>query len=99
MLALSQSDLSATAKVSKKVVNDYENGFIVPKPAIVERLRSALEAEGARFIGKRSRICVMTVAPKPVLASRSRSPRISGAPPVPTGATSGRSRGRPRKND
>lgn len=62
MLALSQSDLSSTAKVSKMIVNDCKNGLIVPKPAIVERLRSALEVEGARLIGTRSRIGVMTVS-------------------------------------
>lgn len=99
LLALSQLDLSARAGVSKKIVNDYENGFIVPKQAIVDRLRECLEAEGARFIGTRSRIGVMTVAGKPVMDGRSRSPRISGSTPAPSGTSTGRPRGRPRKAD
>lgn len=96
LLALSQLDLSSRAGVSKKIVNDYENGFITPKQAIVDRLRECLEGEGARFIGTRSRIGVITVAAKPVVEGRSRSPRISGTTPLPSGASTGRPRGRPR---
>lgn len=98
LLAMSQSDLSTAAAVSKKLINDYENRFIAPKQAIVGRLRAALELQGARFIGKAGCMGVMTVAPEPVMTSRSRSPRLSGSTPPSTSTSSGRARGRPFKS-
>ena len=50
LLGLTQQELHVRAHVSKKSINDYENGFIVVRAALAERLVNALKNDGARFI-------------------------------------------------
>lgn len=50
LLGTSQAWLWSQATVSRKTINDFENGFIQPKSALVMRLRQALEAAGASFV-------------------------------------------------
>lgn len=50
LLDVTQAWLWQEAKVSRKTINDFENGYSAPKAALVLRLRRALEAAGAQFI-------------------------------------------------
>ncbi|WP_238178701.1 helix-turn-helix domain-containing protein [Methylobacterium dankookense] len=50
LVGLTQQELHLLARVSKKSINDYENGFIAIRVALAERLVSALRGAGARFI-------------------------------------------------
>lgn len=50
MLNVSQAWLWKKARVSRKTINDFENGFIEPKIALNNRLRRALEEAGANFV-------------------------------------------------
>lgn len=50
MLGLSQVDLSESAKCGRSLLNDFENGFRMPRDANVVRIRKALEARGAVFM-------------------------------------------------
>lgn len=50
LLDKSQKELSAEAGVSKKTINDFENGFIEPKIALNNEIREALERAGANFV-------------------------------------------------
>lgn len=98
MLGISQAELSASASVSKKMINDIEIARIAASPSLGARLREALEAAGARFVRDGQRLGVVTVSARHEVAARSRSPRLSEspsdasfvAPPAPA-------RGRPRK--
>lgn len=49
MLGLTQQDVSTTAKVSRKTINDFENGRVVPGERIIRALRETLEERGACF--------------------------------------------------
>lgn len=95
LLLISQAMLSSQAKVSKKTVNDYENALSLPKPAILERLRVALEASGARFVVGADLVGVTISASRQDLESRSRSPSLAPVSVAPTRPGS-RPRGRPR---
>ncbi|WP_244573369.1 helix-turn-helix domain-containing protein [Methylorubrum populi] len=50
LVGLTQQELHLMARVSKKSINDYENGFIAIRVALAERLVAALRGAGARFI-------------------------------------------------
>lgn len=50
LVGLTQQELHLLARVSKKSINDYENGFIAIRIALAERLVAALRGAGARFI-------------------------------------------------
>lgn len=50
LVGLTQQELHVLARVSKKSINDYENGFIALRVALAERLAAALRGAGARFI-------------------------------------------------
>lgn len=73
LLGLTQQELHVLASVSKKTINDYENGFIDVRPAIAERLGSTLRGAGARFIMGKGYVGVVvrgrrSVTAKPVAA-------------------------------
>lgn len=50
LLNVSQAWLWHQAAVSKKTINDFENGFLEPSDEIIGRIRRALEAGGAQFV-------------------------------------------------
>lgn len=50
LLDQTQEWLWKAAKVSRKTINDFENGFIEPKIALNNYLRTALEGAGASFL-------------------------------------------------
>lgn len=50
LLEETQEWLWKAAKVSRKTINDFENGFIEPKITLNNRLRNALEEAGASFV-------------------------------------------------
>ena len=50
MLNVSQAWLWERASVSKKTINDFENGYASPKAALNLRIRRTLEQAGAQFI-------------------------------------------------
>lgn len=98
LLNLSQADLRVAASVSKKMINDVENGFLAPSAALDGRLREALEREGARFVQDGDRIGVIATSRRSEVAARSRSPRLNETPQEAVFvAPSPRPRGRPRK--
>lgn len=47
---LTQQELHVLADVSKKTINDYENGLITVRVGLAERLATALRTTGVRFI-------------------------------------------------
>lgn len=49
MLGLTQQDVSTAAQVSRKTINDFENGRVEPGKRIIRALREALEEHGACF--------------------------------------------------
>jgi DNA-binding XRE family transcriptional regulator len=50
LLGKTQAWLWTAAKVSRKTINDFENGTIEPKIELNNRLRRALEEAGASFV-------------------------------------------------
>jgi DNA-binding XRE family transcriptional regulator len=50
LLAWSQTDLQARAKVSRKTITDFEVEARSPIPRTLAAIRSALEAAGVEFI-------------------------------------------------
>lgn len=50
LLNVTQSWLREQAQVSKKTINDFENGYAAPKTALNLRIRRALEQAGAQFV-------------------------------------------------
>ncbi|MGU3421812.1 helix-turn-helix domain-containing protein [Methylobacterium sp. D54C] len=50
MAGLTQQELHVSAGVSKKTINDYENGFIVIRASLAGRLATALRTAGVRFV-------------------------------------------------
>jgi len=50
MLSVSQTWLWERAQVSKKTINDFENGYSSPKTALNLRIKRALEQAGAQFV-------------------------------------------------
>lgn len=82
LLGISQAELRELSMVSKKSINDFENGFAAIGEPLVIKLRTALEEQGARFVAGEDVTGVLTVMDRSDLEGRSRSPRKSGnAPP------------------
>lgn len=50
LLGISQMELCAAADCSRKLLNDFENGLIVPKVSKLDAIKAGLEGEGAVFI-------------------------------------------------
>jgi DNA-binding XRE family transcriptional regulator len=50
LLDVTQAWLWQNAKVSRKTINDFENGYARPKAALNLRIRRALERAGAQFV-------------------------------------------------
>ena len=50
LLGLTQMEISKLSEVSKKTINDFENGKVEPRGRVVRALREALEGSGARFL-------------------------------------------------
>lgn len=50
LLDVSQAWLSQHAGVSRKTINDFENGYASPKIALNLRIRRSLEQAGAQFV-------------------------------------------------
>jgi len=50
LINVTQAWLWQHAKVSRKTINDFENGYASPKIALNLRIRRALEAAGAQFV-------------------------------------------------
>lgn len=47
---VTQAWLWQASGVSRKTINDFENGLIFPKPALIARLRGSLESAGVAFV-------------------------------------------------
>ena len=76
LLNVSQAWLWEQAKVSRKTINDFENRFSQPKPALVARIRQALEEEGARFVSGDRVVGVVVYSSPLAAAQRSRSKKL-----------------------
>lgn len=50
MLGVSQAWLWQKSSVSRKTINDFENGSVKPKIALNNEIRRALEEKGASFV-------------------------------------------------
>lgn len=50
LINVTQAWLWQNARVSRKTINDFENGYASPKIALNLRIRRALEAAGAQFV-------------------------------------------------
>ncbi len=50
MLGLSQADLEAVSRVTKKSIADFEREATNPQPRTLDALQAALEAGGVEFI-------------------------------------------------
>ncbi|RIY01615.1 XRE family transcriptional regulator [Aureimonas flava] len=50
LLGISQTELATAAGCGRKLVNDFENGGVVPKATKVAAMREALEEAGAVFV-------------------------------------------------
>jgi DNA-binding XRE family transcriptional regulator len=59
LLDVTQAWLWTEARVSRKTINDFENGFKEPRAALNNRLRAALEKAGANFIVAESAVGVV----------------------------------------
>ncbi|BCB17117.1 transcriptional regulator [Bosea sp. ANAM02] len=75
LLGVSQAWLWSKADVSRKTINDYENGFLEPQSPIVGRIRSALEKAGAQFVLGEKAIGVIVHQSLADAAAASRSTR------------------------
>ncbi|TCR68179.1 hypothetical protein EV560_1025 [Bosea sp. BK604] len=64
-LGVSQAWLWQRSSVSRKTINDFENGFIIPKRKLISRLREALESDGAIFIAGPDLVGVISYRPHP----------------------------------
>ncbi|MGF7054759.1 DNA-binding XRE family transcriptional regulator [Bosea sp. OAE752] len=73
LLNVSQAWLWQRAKVSRKTINDFENGLGSPKAALNLRLRRALEEAGAQFVFGKDVVGVVVHATRNDAAQRSRS--------------------------
>lgn len=75
LTGLSQQDLRDASMVSKKVINDFENMFLVPNPTLVAKLAAVLVENGARFVQGEGTIGVVVVLTRSRVDDGSRSPR------------------------
>jgi len=73
LLNVSQAWLWERARVSRKTINDFENGFALPKTALILRIRRALEAAGAQFVFGEDVVGVVVYLSRSDAAQRSRS--------------------------
>lgn len=78
LLNVSQAWLWQQASVSRKTINDFENGFSSPKPALNLRIRRALEVAGAQFVFGEDVVGVIVYSSKSEAAQRSRSDKLRG---------------------
>ncbi|MDR6831583.1 DNA-binding XRE family transcriptional regulator [Bosea robiniae] len=62
LLGVSQAWLWENSRVSRKTINDYENGYRNPKLALKQSIRRALEDAGAHFIFGNDAIGVVVYA-------------------------------------
>lgn len=79
LVGLTQQELHLKARVSKKSINDYENGLISVRVALAERLACALREAGARFIACDDYVGVVVMGERPV----------AGQTAAPVGETAG----------
>jgi DNA-binding XRE family transcriptional regulator len=76
LLNVSQAWLWQRARVSRKTINDFENGFSQPKPALVARIRQALEEAGAQFVSGDQVVGVVVYSSSTAAVQRSRSGKL-----------------------
>lgn len=81
LLGLTQQELHVLSQVSKKSLNDAENGYITIRPALTERVVNALRGAGARFLVGDGFVGVTTVATRQDVESRSRTSKKAGSLP------------------
>mgnify|MGYP001132487517 CR=1 FL=1 len=62
LLGVSQAWLWEKSGVSRKTINDYENGYRQPKAALKSSIRTALQDAGAHFIFGNDAIGVVVYA-------------------------------------
>lgn len=86
VLGLTQQELHVRARVSKKTINDYENGFIEIRVALAERLATALRDAGARFIAAEGYVGVIVTGRKAVAVPSAGGPGSDES--VPAGSAS-----------
>lgn len=79
LLNVSQAWLWQRAGVSKKTINDYENGFSSPKSALILRIRRALEEIGAQFVHGSDVVGVVVYTSSEATVGRSRSDKLRGS--------------------
>ncbi|MGO4405700.1 hypothetical protein AB4Z10_15735 [Bosea sp. RAF48] len=79
LLDVTQAWLWQNAKVSRKTINDFENGYARPKAALNLRLRRALERAGAQFVYGENVVGVIVYKAKPGSGAPSDQPAKSGA--------------------
>jgi DNA-binding XRE family transcriptional regulator len=75
LLNVSQVWLGLQSNVSKKTINDFENGFLEPGLEIKRRIRHALEAAGAQFVFGENVLGVVVYRSSKDESLRSRSTR------------------------
>lgn len=102
LLKLSQDDLRQLAGVSRKTINDFENGSGHPSPGIMSELAGALQAQGAQFIRDGEAFGVRVALDRARFTERSRASRSGSASPAGGARTSrlssyGSSVGEPRR--
>lgn len=78
LLNVSQAWLWQRAKVSRKTINDFENGFSQPKSALIRRIRGALEERGAQFVFGEGVVGVVVYQTNEMESERSRSTKRRG---------------------
>lgn len=78
LLDVTQAWLWQNAKVSRKTINDFENGYARPKAALNLRMRRALERAGAQFVYGENVVGVIVYKAKPASAAPSHQPAKSG---------------------
>ncbi|AWN39125.1 hypothetical protein DK427_19875 [Methylobacterium radiodurans] len=79
LIGLSQQELHLLSRVSKKSINDYENGFAVLRPPLIERIAATLREQGARLVTGPGFVGVVASASRDDEQGRSRSPRKAPA--------------------
>lgn len=79
LLNVSQAWLWQRAKVSRKTINDFENGLGSPKAALNLRIRRALEEAGAQFVFGKDVVGVVVHATRSDAAQSSRSEKLRAA--------------------
>lgn len=90
MVGLTQQELHLLAGVSKKTINDYENGFIAIRPSLAARLATALRETGVRFVADDGYVgvlmCGRRTVPSRAAAGSRAGETAAGDAPLPTSA-------------